>query len=127
MTTTYVNRAFPHSVGGPGPVDIIAVTIGTANCTAQTDLVAYYAANSTSQTRHDNFSFVVNTMSRYGRPVDVVSTSSSVVTMRFERQGMYADSSLGKPDFSNFVTARLDAFELAQLLLESNGGITTCD
>lgn len=123
--TVRVSKAFPTTVGGPGPYDTVVVTLTGATVTSLPDMASYYAANATNQGYHDNFDRVIQTFSAYGRPV-ISSSTSSTVTMSFEIQDMFADGTLGKAPYSNFVTPRPDAFELAQTLLASNGGLTGC-
>lgn len=123
----YNNLCFPHSVGGPGPLDVVALTVtatGGASANpvkAQTDIVAFNAAVALDQTRHIRFSNLVTQFSRYGMPVaaSVNTGTDTIITLSYERKGMFENSVLGKPGWFNY-GHRANAFDLCAEHVASN-------
>lgn len=117
----YVALAFPKAVGGgPAAVDTVELTVAASghatedNCVkAAADLEAYFAEDAADQERHRRFSDIVTFFQQYAQPVSVESDGDHVITMKFEQGGMWADSTVGDPDWLNKVQ-RSNAYELAQ-------------
>lgn len=115
----YKNLVFPQTVGGPGPYDTVVLTITGATVTPLADVVAYNVGDSTVKGYHDAFSDIVMFFERYGEPVSVAGTSSTI-TLQFERRGMFVDSALGKAPFFYSSAARANAFEIGAAYVASN-------
>lgn len=121
---TYENLAFPHSVGGTGPVDTLVLAITATGATsstpvtAQTDIVAFNAATDNDKARHRRFSDLVQHFSQYG-PAVSASSDGTNITMTFDRKGMFENSTKGKaPWFTN--GHRPNAYDLAATFVGSN-------
>lgn len=100
----HVNRVFPHSVGGPGPIETVVLTVTAAGAPAavnpvkaQTDLAAYNAASALDIERHDRFSDIVEFFSRYSTPISVASDGDTVITLTFEHDTLHSNKSEGQP------------------------------
>lgn len=125
---TYENLVFPHSVGGPGPKDTIAFTVtatgsstDTNECLTQTDLVAFNAASANDQDRHRRFSYIAKYVSRYGQPVQIDAVTNNVITMYFERKGLYENSTLGKPGWFSY-GHRPNAYDICAEIVAAQSG-----
>lgn len=128
---TYVNKVFPGTVGGPGPWDVVQLTV-TAGATstpvlAQTDLVAYNAASDANKALHDRFSDVVMFFHRYAEPVSITTNGATgtVISLYFERAGMFSDSSLGKAPYFYSSGNRPNAYDIATEYVAVNTNGTT--
>lgn len=105
----YKNLVFPHYVGGPGPVDTVVLTVTASGsstdsneCLTQTDIVAYNAASASDKLRHERFSSVVSFLTQYGKPISIDAVTNNTITMRFERKGLFENSTLGKPGWFSY-------------------------
>lgn len=124
----YKNLVFPHHVGGPGPVDTVAFTVtatgsstDTNECLTQTDIVTYNAASADDKARHERFSSIVSFLTQYGKPVSIDAVTNNVITMRFERKGLYENSTLGKAPWFSY-GHRPNAFDLCATYVAANSG-----
>jgi hypothetical protein len=124
----YNNLVFPHHVGGPGPVDTVALTVTATGsstdsneCLTQTDIVAYNAASAADKLRHDRFSDIVSTLTLYGKPTSIDAVTNNVITMRFERKGLFENSSLGKPGWFSY-GHRPNMFDLCATYVAAESG-----
>jgi hypothetical protein len=122
----YKNLFFPHSVGGPGPKDAIVLTVtatgsgtDTNECLTQASIVAYNAASADDKARHERFSSIVDFTTQYGRPVQIDAVTNNVITMYFERQGMYANSTTGKAPWFSY-GHRPNMFDLCAAYVAAN-------
>lgn len=123
----YQNLVFPHSVGGPGPVDVVALTVTASGsstdsneCLTQTDIVAYNAASASDKLRHERFSDVVSFVTQYAKPISIDAVTNNVITMRFERKGIFENSALGKPGWFSY-GHRPNMFDLCATLVAAEG------
>lgn len=124
----YENLVFPHTVGGPGPKDTLAFTVTATGsstdsneCLTQTDLVAYNAASADDKLRHQRFSYIAKIVQRYGQAVQIDAVTNNVITMYFERKGMYANSTIGKPGWFTY-GHRPNAFDICAEIVASDSG-----
>lgn len=125
-TDKYEALVFPGKVGGgPAAVDTVELTITATGGTstnpvkAAADLEAYFAEDADDQARHKRFSDIVQYFQQYAQPVEITSDGDQVITLGFEQGGMWADSTVGDPDYMNKVR-RDNAYELAQAYVASN-------
>jgi len=128
----YVALAFPGSVGGgPAAGDSVELTVtaaGHATATnpvkAAASLEAYFAEDEADQERHRRFSDIVQYFHQYAQPASIESNGDQVITLKFEQDGLWADSTVGRPEWLNKVE-RKNAYELAQAYLaEDSYGVT---
>jgi hypothetical protein len=125
----YDNLAFPHAVGGPGPVDTLVLAItatGTTSSTpvtAQTDIVAYNAASANNQARHNRFSAIVKHFQQYGPPISLSSDGDNI-TMTFERKSMFENKDLGQAPWFDKGN-RSNAYDLAAAFVAANDHTVT--
>jgi len=127
-TVVYENLVFPHTVGGPGPKDTIAFTVtatgsatDTNECLTQTDLVAFNSATSANQDRHRRFSYIAKIVQRYGQAVQIDAVTNNVITMYFERKGLYENSTIGKPGWFSY-GHRPNAYDICAEIVASDSG-----
>lgn len=125
----YENLAFPHEVGGAGPLDTIVLAITATGATsstpvtAQTSLTAFNAASGDDQARHRRFSAIVQHFQQYGQPVSI-SSDGSAITLKFDRKGMFENSTKGKtPGF--LPGHRPNGFDLAASFVAANDHTVT--
>lgn len=126
---TYENLAFPHEVGGAGPLDTLVLAItatgatSTSPVTAQTSMAAFNAASDNDKARHRRFSALVQHFSQYG-PAVAISSDGDAVTMKFDRKGMFENSTKGKtPGF--LPGHRPNAYDLAASFVAANDHTVT--
>lgn len=135
---TYVNRVFPHQVGGPGPIETVVLTVtaaGSPSATnpvlAQTDLAAYNAATDLNKARHDRFSDIVEFFSRYSTPISVASDGDQTITLTYEHDTLHKNKTEGTPKWFDR-GHRDNLFDMmAEYVANDSHGVTaitgTCD
>ena len=127
MAVTYKNLIFPQEVGGPGPYDTVELTVSASGAPTTTpikafaNLEAYYDSTvADDKTRHERFSDICKYFQQYGEPISIASDGDNVITLKFERGGMFEDSALGKPGYFYSSGNRPNAYDLATSYVADN-------
>jgi hypothetical protein len=128
----YKALAFPGAVGGgPAAGDTLVLTVTAAGdptatnpVKAAADLAAYFAEDADDKARHERFSDIVQYFQQYAQAVSIASDGDQAITLKYEQDGLWADSTVGDPQFMT-KTRRSNAYELAQAYVGSDAhGVT---
>ena len=126
-TDNYTALVYPGAVGGgPAAGDELELTVTVTGgntssnpVKAAADYNAYDAEDADDKERHARFSDIVMFFKQYGQPVSIASDGDQVITLKFEQDGFWADSTVGDPAWLNKVR-RSNAFELAAAYVADN-------
>lgn len=124
---------FPTQVGGgPGNVSTVVLTVtatgatSTNPCKSLPNAAAYYAASAADKARHDRWSDIVMYFHRNANPVGIEATANNVITLHFEQENMFDDTTLGTPGwYTASGNPRPNAFDIAQEYVADNDHTVT--
>lgn len=130
---SYKNLIFPGAVNAAGPVETVTLTVTATGATSSNPVKAFASlaeyndtnASDDDKARHERFSNIVRYFQQYGQPVSIASNGNNVITLTFDRKGLFTDSALGKAPYFNDAYERGDASDLATAYVSDNDHTVT--